>query len=87
MFALLVFAVVALAATVLTIVAAVTTLIVALAIAGVVLAARSLLPASWRRHTVPSATPWPEQTIEGTVVNRVGSSDERDLARLDGDKG
>ena len=86
-FALLTLAAVAFAATVLTIAVAATMLIVALGTAAAVLLARAVLPTSWRHHTVPPPTPWPHQTIEATVVNPTGSSDERDLLRMDSDKG
>jgi hypothetical protein len=86
-FALLTFAAVAFAATVLTVVVAATLLIVALGTAAVVLLARAVLPASLRHHTIPRPTPRPRDTIEATVVHPNGSSDERDLLRMDGDKG
>ena len=68
LFALLTLAAVAVAATLLTVVVAATILIAAVAVAAVVLLTRALLPASWRRHRVPPATPWPGDTIEGMVV-------------------
>jgi fatty acid desaturase len=86
-FALLTFAAVAFAATVLTVVVAATVLIVALGTAAAVLLARALLPASWRHHTMPPPTAWPHETLEATVVHRNGSSDERDRLRIDSDKG
>ena len=86
-FALLTFAAVAFAATVLTVVVAATLLIVALGTAAAVLLARAVLPASWWHHTIPWPTPRPSDTIEATVVHPTGSSDERDLLRMDGDKG
>ena len=87
--ALLTFAAVAFAATVLTVVVAATVLIVALGTAAAVLLARAVLPASWRHHPIPRPTPWPwpRDTIEATVVHPNGSSDERDLVRMDSDKG
>ena len=85
-FALLTFAAVAFAATVLTVVVAATVLIVALGTAAV-LRARAVLPASWRHHTIPRPTPWPSDTIEATVVHLNDSSDKRDLLRMDSDKG
>ena len=87
LFTLLTLVAVALAATVLTVAVAVTMLIVALAIAGAVRVARAVLPTSWRHHAVPPATPWPHETIEGTVVHPTGSLDERDLLRTGSDKG
>jgi hypothetical protein len=86
-FALLTFAAVAFAATVLTVVVAATVLIVALGTAAAVLLARAVLPASWRHHTIPPPTPWPHDTLEATVVHPNGSSDERDRLRMDSDKG
>jgi hypothetical protein len=86
-FALLTLAAVAFAATVLTIAVAATMLIVALGTAATVLLARAVLPTSWRHHTVPPSTPRPHDTIEATVVNPTGSSDEQDLLRMDSDKG
>ena len=86
-FALLTFAAVAFAATVLTVVVAATVLIVALGTAAVVLLARAVLPASWRHHTIPPPTAWPHDTLEARVVHPHGSSDERDRLRVDSDKG
>lgn len=86
-FALLTIAAVALAATILTVAVAATVLIVALAVAAAALVARAVLPTSPQYHTVPPATPWPQETIETTVVNPTGSSDEPDLFRMDSDKG
>jgi hypothetical protein len=87
-FALLTFAAVAFAATVLTVVVAATVLIVALGTAAAVLLARAVLPASWRHHTMPPPpTAWPHDTLEATVVHRNGSFDERDRLRMDSDKG
>ena len=67
--ALLMLAAVALAATVFTVALGVIVLAVGVAMAALALAARAVLPARWRR-TVPPATPWPHETIEGTVVDR-----------------
>ena len=69
-FALLMVAAVALAATVFTVALGVIVLAVGVAMAAVALAARAVLPARWRRRTVAPATPWPQETIEGTVVDR-----------------
>ena len=74
-FALLTLVAVALAATVVTVVVATTILIAAVGVAAVAVLARAVLPASWRRHRVPPAAPWPGETIEG------------DILRLDSDKG
>lgn len=52
--------------------------LVAAAIGTVVLLVRAVLPSSRRRQTAPPATPWPLETIEATIVNRPGSSDEGD---------
>lgn len=87
MFALLTLAAVAFAATVLTVAVAATILIVALAASATALLARAVLPAWWRRHTVPPATRGPQETFEATVVNPTGSSDEVGLLRNDSDKG
>jgi hypothetical protein len=74
--ALLTFAAIALAATVLTVAVAATVLIVGLAVAAVALLVRAVLPGS-RPHTVSPAAPWPQDTIEATVVDPVrDSSDE-----------
>lgn len=86
-FALLTLAAVAFAAAVLTTAVAATMLILALAIAATVLLARAVLSGSWRHHALPPPTTWPQETIEATVVNPTGSSDERDLLRMDSDKG
>jgi hypothetical protein len=86
-FALLTFAAAAFAATVLTVAVMATLLIVALGTAAAVLLARAVLPASWRHQTIPRPTPWPGDTIEATVVYPNGSSDERDLLRMDRHKG
>jgi hypothetical protein len=80
LFALLTLATVALA-TVLTIAMAAT---LAVAIGAAALVGRAVLPRSWRNRTVPSATPWPHETIDATVVNATSSSDTRDLPRMDG---
>jgi hypothetical protein len=87
MFALLMLAAVAFAAAVVTVAAAAAILIVALAVTAAALLARAVLPTSWRYHTVPPATQWPHETIEPTAVNPAGSSDERDLLRIDSEKG
>ena len=76
LFALLSLAIVALAATVLTIAVA-ATLAVAMAVAALV--GRAVLPRSWRNRTVPSATPWPHETIDATVVDATSSSETRNL--------
>ena len=64
----------ALAAAVLTVAVAATVLIVAAGAAAFALLGRAVVPRSWRRRPVPSATPWPRETIEGTVVK---ATDER----------
>jgi hypothetical protein len=78
-----------LVATTLAIVVGATLLIVAVAVGAVVLLTRALLllPTSWRRPAEPAATPWPQETIEATIVTPRDSSDARDLLRLDSDKG
>ena len=86
-FLLLMLTVAALVATVFTVAVGVVLLLVGVAIGAVALLARALLPASWRRHTEPPGTPWPQETIEATIVKRRDSSDERDLVRLDRGRG
>ena len=86
-FLLLMLAAAALVATVFTVAVGVVLLIVGVAIGAVVLLARALLPASRRRHTGPRGTPWPQETIDATVVKPRDSSGERDLPRIDGDRG
>ena len=76
-----------LAATVLTVVVGVALLIGGVAIGTLVLLARAVLPASWRRQPARPGTPWPQDTIEATVVNPRDSSSERDLLRIDSDRG
>ena len=76
-----------LAATVFTVAVGVVLLIGGVALGTVVLLARAVLPASWRRRTAPPETPWPQETIEATVVNPRDSSSERDLMRRDGERG
>jgi hypothetical protein len=75
--ALVVFGVVAVAAAVLTVAVAASALLVVAGGAAIALIVRALLPASWRRRTVPAAAPWPQETIEGTVVEEVESSRDR----------
>lgn len=70
--ALIALAAIALAAGVLT--AAVAIFVVAgIAGAAVLVLVRAVLPRAWRRRPVPSATDWPHDTIEGTVVDTVVS--------------
>jgi hypothetical protein len=87
LFALLTLAAVSVAAAALTVAVAVTLLIVPLTIAAAVLFARAVLPRSWWRRTVPPPTPWPHETIEATVVDRTGSSDEGHVLPVGRDKG
>lgn len=75
--ALVAFAAVALGAAMLTVAVAATTLIVVVAMAAAVRLAQAVLPASWWRPTAPPASPWPQETIEGTVVNPTDASDQR----------
>lgn len=77
-FSLIVLAAV-LVATAITMVVGATLLIVALAIGVVVLLVRAVLPRSWRRPTQPVEIPWPQETIEATIVNppRGSSADPR----------
>jgi hypothetical protein len=86
-FALLMFAAVALAATVLTVVVGATVLVVVVACAAMALVARAVLPARFWPHPVPPTTPWPQKTFDTVVVNPTVSADEDELIRLDGDKG
>jgi hypothetical protein len=84
LFALLTIATVVLAATVLT-VAVAATVILAAAIAAAAFIGRAMLPRSWRKRMVSSATPWSHETIDATVVNATSSAaDTRDLPRMDG---
>src|SRR5215207_2266751 len=75
-FALLTLAAVLVAA-VLTVIVGAVLLVGGVAIAAVFLLARAVLPTSWRRRQQPSATPWPQETIEATVVKPRDSSGER----------
>lgn len=61
--------------------------LVAAAIGTGALLMRAVWPSSQRRQSAPPATPWPRETIEATVVNPRGSSDESDLLHLNRDKG
>lgn len=80
--ALLALGAVALAAGLLTLAAAAVVLIVGVAGAAIVLLVRAVLPRSWRRHSVPPATEWPHDTIEGTVVNSAVSARPRPAAEV-----
>lgn len=77
----------ALAAMVLAVALGVALLIGGLALGAVVLLVRAVLPASRRRHTAPPGTPWPQETIEATAVNRRDSCDEPNLLRIDSGRG
>jgi hypothetical protein len=68
--ALLAFAAVALAATMLTVAVAATVLIVGVAVAATALLVRAVLPGS-RPHTESTAAPWAQDRIEATVVDSV----------------
>ncbi len=69
LFALLTFAAAAVAATMLAVAVAAALLMVAAAIGSAVLLGRVLLPTSWRnRRTVPTAAPWPHETIDTIAV-------------------
>jgi hypothetical protein len=61
--------------------------IAAVVFAPVALLARAMRPASRRSRRDSSTSPWPHETIEADVVSATDSSDERDLLRLDADKG
>jgi hypothetical protein len=56
-----------------------TLLAVGVALGAVVLLVRAVLPTSWRRSAPPAATPWPQETIEGTIVKPEDSSGEHNL--------
>ena len=71
----------------LTVAVGATLLIIAVAIGFLAFVVRAVLPTPWRRRVNAPATPWPHETIEATIVNPPGSSDERDLLRLDSDQG
>jgi hypothetical protein len=74
--ALIALGAIALAAGVLT--AAVAIIVVLAGIAGAaLLVVRAVLPRAWRRRPVPSATDWPHDTIEGTVVDTTVSAPPR----------
>ena len=77
---------VAVAAMAFAVVVGATLLLVAAALGVVVLLVRAVLPASWRRPTPRAATPWPQETIEGPIVESRESTDERDLL-MPGEKG
>ena len=68
-FALLTFAAVALAATVLGVAVAATLLFAGLAIGAVALVTRAVLSRWLRQSSVRRAAPWPQGTIETTAVN------------------
>lgn len=61
-----------LAAGLFAVVAAVALVIIAAAMGVVGLLARALSPMSRRHPTPPPPTPWPQETIESTVVNPQG---------------
>ena len=77
---------IALAVTTFTVAVAAVAVVAAAVFAPIALLARAMNPASRRRRT-PSTTLWPHETIEAEVVSGTRSSDERDLLRLDSDKG
>jgi hypothetical protein len=79
--------VVGLAVAVLTVAVAAVAVIAAAVLAPVAILARAMRPASRRHHRASAASPWPHETIEAAVVSSTRSSDERDLLRLDSDKG
>jgi hypothetical protein len=80
-FALLMFAAVALAATVLTVVVGTTVLVVVVACAAVALVVRAVLPARYKHRAVPPTTPWPEKTFDTVAVKPTASADEDDPPR------
>jgi hypothetical protein len=70
-----------LVATALFIVVGATLLIVGVALGAVALVVRAVLPASWRRPTPPAPTPWPQETIEATIVES-RDAEERELLHI-----
>ena len=67
--ALIALGAIALAAGVLTVAVAIIVALAGIAGAALLVLVRAVLPRAWRRRTVPSATDWPHDTIEGTVVD------------------
>lgn len=65
--ALVALAAIALAVGLLTAAVAIIVVLAVVAAAGLLMV-RAVLPRAWRRRTVPPATDWPHDTIEGTVV-------------------
>ena len=72
--ALIALGAIALAAGVLTVAVAIIVALAGIAGAALLVLIRAVLPRAWRRRTVPSATDWPHDTIEGTVVDTVVSA-------------
>jgi hypothetical protein len=61
--------------------------IAAVVLAPVALLVRAMRPAPKRNRRARSTSSWPHETIEAEVVSATSSSDERDLQRLESDKG
>ena len=84
--ALLTFAAIMVAVTVLTVAVVAAGVIVALAVAAAAFVARAVRPSWAWHHTASPATRSPLQTIEMTVVRNTGLSADRDLVRIDSDR-
>ena len=82
LFMLLTLAAAALAAAVLTVVMAGILLIVAASVAAVALFGRAVLPRRWRHRPNSAVSPWPQETIDATVV-ATSASEKPKLLRLD----
>src|SRR6185503_11466925 len=67
--------------------AVISAVIGAVVLAPVAILARAMRPESYRSPRASSTSFWPQETIEAEVVRTSRSSDERDLQRLDTDKG
>lgn len=72
--ALIALGAIALVAGVLTAAVAIIVVLAGIAGAALLVLVRAVLPRAWRRRTVPSATDWPHDTIEGTVVDTAVSA-------------
>ena len=84
LFALFTLGAAALVATVLTVAVAGTLLIATAAIAAVALLGRAVLPQRWRNRAVPLVTPWPDETLEATVIEATTSPTTPYAVRMDG---
>ena len=61
--------------------------IAAMVLVPVALVARAMKSVLRRNRRASSIAAWPHETIEAEVVSATRASDERDLLRLDSDKG